>query len=61
MTAAGVATLFITQDFLHRDDGINCGGNVDNVPIRRGLKWLSQNLPPACEDTLCGTASSGSA
>ena len=43
MTAAGVATLFITQDYLHSDDGINCGGNITNPNIEAGLKWMAVN------------------
>jgi hypothetical protein len=33
MTAAGVATLFITQDYLHADAGIACKGNHRNPAI----------------------------
>jgi len=44
MTAAGVATLFITDDFLHSDDGINCGGNITNANIERGLKWMADHF-----------------
>jgi hypothetical protein len=44
MTLAGIATLFITEDYLHVDDGLSCGGNVNNPHIDAGMKWLSQNL-----------------
>lgn len=44
MTAAGVATLFILEDILHADDGINCRGNITNENIAKGLKWMSDNF-----------------
>jgi hypothetical protein len=44
MTAAGVATLFITQDYLHSDAGINCTGNITNPHIDAGLTWLSDHF-----------------
>lgn len=40
MTAAGVATLFITQDYLHDEEGLNCSGNVANAAIENGLHWM---------------------
>jgi hypothetical protein len=43
MTAAGVATLFITQDYVHQRDGIKCIGNVKNDHIDRGLQWLANH------------------
>lgn len=45
MTAAGIATLFIAQDYLHGMKGINCSGNVTNEPIARGMAWMEENLP----------------
>jgi len=47
MTAAGIATLFITQDYLSGMNGLKCTGNVDNVPIDGGMAWMEKNLPPA--------------
>ncbi len=44
MTAAGIATLFITEEFLHSDDGVNCGGNITNPAIEKGLKWMTENF-----------------
>ncbi len=41
MTAAGVATLFITQDYVHQADGIKCVGNLRNDHIDKGLKWMA--------------------
>jgi hypothetical protein len=43
MTAAGVATLFITQEFVHAHDGINCTGNLRNEHIDAGLKWMADH------------------
>ncbi|MCL2646992.1 MAG: DUF4159 domain-containing protein [Phycisphaerales bacterium] len=45
MTAAGVATLFITQDYVHSDEGITPKGNITNPAIDRGMKWLAENFP----------------
>ena len=42
MTAAGVATLFITQDYLRANEGLGCQGNVFNENIEKGLKWIAQ-------------------
>lgn len=44
MTAAGVATLFITQDYLRATEGLNCTGARPNEPIDRGIKWLGDNF-----------------
>ena len=43
MTAAGVATLFITQDYVHQNDGIGCSGNIQNKNIDLGLKWMADH------------------
>ncbi|MCC7349234.1 MAG: DUF4159 domain-containing protein [Phycisphaerales bacterium] len=40
MTAAGVATLFVTQDYLSAARGAQCQGNVSNDAIDRGLAWM---------------------
>jgi hypothetical protein len=40
----GVATLFITQDFLHPNEGIGCRGNTKNAPIERGMKYMIDNF-----------------
>ena len=44
MTAAGVATLFITQDYLHSMDGIECHGNSFDANIEAGLDWMGKNF-----------------
>ncbi len=43
MTAAGIATLFITLDILHGDEGIDCRGNVPHKQIDAGIKWISSH------------------
>lgn len=50
MTAAGIATLFITQDYLHAMEGIRCQGNVTNPNIEAGLKWMSEQFNPEWGD-----------
>lgn len=45
MTAAGVATLFITQDYLFRTNRFEvCNGGIRNDWIDRGLAWIDQNV-----------------
>jgi hypothetical protein len=51
MTAAGIATLFITQDYVHASNGINCTGNVSNPHIDAGLKWMGENFEHVFTDT----------
>ena len=47
MTAAGVATLYITQDYLHANEGIQPRGNISRPEIEAGLKWISDNFAQA--------------
>lgn len=44
MTAAGVASLFITQEMLHGDAGLRCEGNYKDEALERGLAWISKNF-----------------
>jgi hypothetical protein len=47
MTAAGVATLFVAQDFVRGQlSGVPGKGNLPNEPIDRGLAWLGANFSP---------------
>ena len=46
MTAAGLATLFICLDNLHRADFVRCRANTDTVAILKGLKWMERNFSP---------------
>jgi hypothetical protein len=43
MTAAGVASLFIINDMLHGDQGVDCRGNVPHKQIDNGIKWITQH------------------
>ena len=45
MTAAGVATLFITQDYLRGSQGVNCQGNQKSPEIDRGINFVAEILP----------------
>lgn len=44
MTSAGVATLFVTQDYLHLGRGARCDGNASHPALDAGVKWLSDNF-----------------
>ena len=44
MTTAGVATLFITNDYLHSAEGLTCKGNIANPAIERGMKWVADHF-----------------
>jgi len=46
MTAAGIATLFITQEYLTADL-VACRGNVSNDHIERGLRWMDKRIGEA--------------
>jgi len=45
MTAAGVATLFITQDYVHSNEGLEPHGNINSPAIEKGMAWLGNNFP----------------
>ena len=42
MTAAGIATLFITDEFLH--PLVECKGGIPDANITRGIGWLANNF-----------------
>jgi len=44
MTAAGIATLFITQDFTATDHSAICVGASPNPAIERGLAWMDHEI-----------------
>lgn len=46
MTAAAVATLFITNDYLHTQDYQDLTKDFRNEPLENGLKWLATNFAP---------------
>jgi hypothetical protein len=52
MTAAGVATLFITQDYNRATEGLACKGNIRNEHIERGLDFISKHFNDALEQTM---------
>jgi hypothetical protein len=43
MTAAGLATLFITQDMVHGQEGIGCKGNFKDPHLDAALNWMTQH------------------
>ena len=47
MTAAGLATLFITQEYVHRNDGINGGGNIVDPHIEKGMAFMLGHVKDA--------------
>jgi hypothetical protein len=50
MTAAGVATLFITQDYVNPGRGLNCTPSPQSPAIDKGLKWLEENFSKVATD-----------
>ena len=53
MTAAGIATLFITQDYL-LGNLAECRGNIVNPNIEHGLLWMDANIKAALAGSLYG-------
>ena len=52
ITAAGVASLFITQEFLHADEGLTCRGNITNRNIEAGINYLAGEFPKLIDPAL---------
>ncbi len=52
MALAGVATLFITQDYLHGAEAVACKGNITNKNIEKGLGWLDKNFSTCLVNSL---------
>jgi hypothetical protein len=53
MAAAGVATLFITQEFVHGEDGIEgTKGNINDPFINKGLDYITKAYPELLEKPL---------
>lgn len=44
MTAAGVASLMITNEFLLGDKAAGCSGNLEDRAVEAGLEWLAANF-----------------
>jgi hypothetical protein len=58
MTAAGVATLFITQDYVGAQQATKCSGNVTNpsmTAIDKGLAYMAGHLQDWAPDVTFGT------
>ncbi len=47
ITSAGVATLFITQDYNRVNEGLNCRGNIINKHIDQGMDFLTRRFDDA--------------
>jgi hypothetical protein len=47
MTAAGIATLFLTQDYTLDENWSVCKGGIKNLYIDRGLHWMDQHIDQA--------------
>ena len=44
MTAAGIATLYVTQEFVPSPLGLNCTDNPADEHIEKGMRWFSMNF-----------------
>jgi hypothetical protein len=44
MTAAGIASLFITQQSTEGNKVVECNGNIANANIDHGLAWMTRNF-----------------
>lgn len=44
MTAAAIATLFITNDFLYANQNRDLSKNVESKPLDAAMKWLADNF-----------------
>ena len=53
MTAAGIATLFITQDYT-LGNLADCHGNIVNPNIDHGLAWMDKNIKTALSGSFYG-------
>ena len=45
ITTAGVASLFITQDYLHAREAAACRGNYQSPAINAGMNFLAEGFP----------------
>lgn len=44
MAAAGIATLFITHDYVKAGQYLGCTGNREDAHITRGIDWMTKNF-----------------
>jgi hypothetical protein len=47
MTLAGVATLFLAQDYTHITDGLDCKGNIFDPRLVKGTRYIRDNFEQA--------------
>ena len=52
MTAIGIATLFVSDDYLHGNDGLNCTGNIVDPNIESGLQWMAKHFDSVYERSI---------
>lgn len=50
ITADGIATLMVTQDYLHADEAIVPRGNIKNPVIDKAMAWLTTNFKKIADD-----------
>jgi hypothetical protein len=50
MTAAGIATLFITQDYTATDTWSACRGGAPTPQIDKGMEWMDKAIEKVVED-----------
>jgi hypothetical protein len=50
MTAAGLASLYITQDYVNPNRGLNCVPSPSSPAIDKGLNWLEANFSKVAAD-----------
>ena len=55
MTAAGIATLFITQDYTAPDNAAACRGGTPTPNIDQGLAWMDKNIEDVMKKGDCYT------
>ncbi|NBB95205.1 MAG: DUF4159 domain-containing protein [Planctomycetes bacterium] len=60
MTAAGIATLYITHDQLHAREFVGCGGNEMDAQLTRALTWFGQNFARTMDPEATFSNESGS-
>jgi hypothetical protein len=50
MTAGAVASLFVTPEYMHAQEGAGTRGNFRYTPIERGMKWLADHFDLVATD-----------
>lgn len=52
MTAAGIATLFISSEYTSQQDWSQCKGGIKDENIERGLAWMDHHIDQAMSSSL---------